>query len=213
MSDQTSSAGLAYFWMGSLLIYPQEVGQFRDCYLHRAEDKSLEIHVFTSNGGGHWFEPVTAALRKHPDYLRDDFNTLGSRFVTYAFRAPPHTMDLVPKLLRTMSEDLVFPNAIRDDVGAYYNRTGQRIGLLRWAKLREDYEGYRLIARDEVGKTTVITLWHGMDASLIDQRTPPLIFGTITKCDDDYGEEETWATEAEALAGHAARVERERAKR
>lgn len=99
-----------------------------------------------------------------------------------------------------------------DSVGKYYGRDGQRIGLMTWAALQQDYDGYRLICRDFVGNTVVLTLWHGMDPSC-DDRVPPLIFGTITKSsDNEFGNEDLWATEEEARAGHAARVEKERAK-
>lgn len=81
----------AAFLMGSLAILPDQVGRFRDCYMHRAPTGELEIHIYTRNGGGNResHADVTAKLRTHPLYLRDFDDPFDATYATYAFRPNP----------------------------------------------------------------------------------------------------------------------------
>lgn len=87
----------------------------------------------------------------------------------------------------------------------YWDRDGEPIGdVLDWAKLTEDWD-YKLVASEEVGPWTVRTIWSGVDWSFGDSERP-LIFSTgvwRTAGEINVTEERHWATEAEAIAGHA----------
>lgn len=84
----------------------------------------------------------------------------------------------------------------------YYDRQGQPVTGERWAELIED-DSYRQIALTDVGNCRISTIWFG----LLGYEKVPVIFET-----DVYGpdlvrlDRHRWATEAEALRGHAAAV-------
>ena len=94
----------------------------------------------------------------------------------------------------------------------YYDREGKPMdGVLRWAKLLED-PAYKRVAETTVGKYWVSTVWLGLDHNF-GFGGPPLIFETMVfhsgdgsmLGDDEYMER--YATEEQALAGHAHIVE------
>jgi hypothetical protein len=100
-------------------------------------------------------------------------------------------------------------------MGVYYDRQGHPLTLLQWAKR---YEKGAEALRDEkrVAETTlpngrwVSTVWLGLDHQYGDG--PPLIFETMVFPSKDGPLEEMdcdrYSTEAEALAGHQAMVEK-----
>lgn len=89
----------------------------------------------------------------------------------------------------------------------YYNRQGQPIGRMDWAKNSDD----KKVAYDEVtvdSKTyRVSTVWLGLNHQFGDG--PPLIFETKVFPEDSYMdlECERYSTEEDALVGHRTMVE------
>jgi len=92
-------------------------------------------------------------------------------------------------------------------MSGHYDRQGQPIDLMTWAK--------RLESDRRVAKTTLAdgkwinTVWLGLDHGF--GGGPPLIFETMVfPSKDDMGDLdcERYSTEAEAVAGHAAMVEK-----
>jgi hypothetical protein len=98
----------------------------------------------------------------------------------------------------------------------YYDRQGNRLTLMEWAKRYEGKTGDAMTAEKRVAETTlpdgtwVSTVWLGLDHSF--GEGPPLIFETMVFPSKDGPLNELdcdrYSTEAEALAGHAAMVER-----
>ena len=88
----------------------------------------------------------------------------------------------------------------------HYDREGQPLTLEKWAALFEDF-GYRQVARTVTTKGKIIsTIWLGLDHNF-SQKGPPLIFETMVfggEGDFDDLDCDRYATEEEALAGHAA---------
>jgi len=83
----------------------------------------------------------------------------------------------------------------------FYNREGNEIGLLEWVKTSVDLE-YKVVKRTEVGKTSISTVWSGLDHNF--RKGPPLIFQTMIF--DKDSELDQWqkgySTLGEAEAGH-----------
>jgi hypothetical protein len=88
----------------------------------------------------------------------------------------------------------------------FFDRAGQSIDMMDWVASMKNPANKR-VAEDTVSGYWVSTVWLGMDYSLGDG--PPLIFETMvfpqkegeTNWYDEYCER--YATEEEALAGHA----------
>ena len=88
----------------------------------------------------------------------------------------------------------------------FFDRQGQPIDIATHDRLLYD-EAYCLVARDVMDGVTVSTVWTGVRAPCLDPGSPPLIFETAA-----FGAEvavefpRRYATEPEAIAGHAAVV-------
>jgi hypothetical protein len=84
----------------------ENCGRFRDCFLAReaGEDKPLEIHVYTRNGGGNReaFQEVTDTLQKHPQYISDSDDDFDCTYATYKFKVPEQ---FVENLMELVAED------------------------------------------------------------------------------------------------------------
>jgi hypothetical protein len=91
----------------------------------------------------------------------------------------------------------------------YSDREGRPIDTAQWDKLFCD-DDYRCLAKTEVGRCLVSTIWMGLDYSL--GMGPPLIFESmvlrVTKRGERWGDQCRYSTEPEALAGHARLVDR-----
>jgi hypothetical protein len=87
----------------------------------------------------------------------------------------------------------------------YYDKAGNPIDVLTLAGLRGD-EAYSRIDRTTVGDVDISTVWLGMNHRY--GNGAPLIFETMVFGGELDGEQERYATEAEAVAGHAAMVAR-----
>lgn len=96
----------------------------------------------------------------------------------------------------------------------YYDRDGKPMEMMDWAKRAS--ESYRRVGWDVLlTKRIVSTVWLGLDHSF-SAGGPPIIFESMVfDCDEagkiaNYGELDCdrYSTEAEALAGHAAMVEK-----
>ena len=76
----------------------------------------------------------------------------------------------------------------------FHNRDGQPIDMETWAQLfkRDDY---KRVASDWIGDAHVSTIWLGMPLL---GNFETMVFGGALDC-----EQWRWATEAEAVAGHA----------
>jgi len=89
-----------------------------------------------------------------------------------------------------------------DQLHLYFNRAAEPIERDEWLRLTSDPE-YRLVAHDVVGCTDIQTAWAGLP---LDQHSdPPLIFETVAAGDVEPFKQR-YATEPEAIAGHAAAV-------
>jgi hypothetical protein len=84
-------------------------------------------------------------------------------------------------------------------VSGYYDRQGTPMTLDEW--VYEHSGEYKRVALDERGDVRVSTVWLGLDHNW--GSGPPLIFETMVFGGDHDEEQWRWATEAEALAGHA----------
>jgi len=93
----------------------------------------------------------------------------------------------------------------------HFDRAGRPIGSEEWQRLFDDLE-YRFLAEDMIGDVRVVTIWTGMMAPSLDPKAPPRFFETMVFGHEDEGEYR-YATEAEALTGHAATVRRVRESR
>jgi len=84
----------------------------------------------------------------------------------------------------------------------YFNRAAEPIERDEWLRLTSDPK-YRLVAHDVVGCTDIQTAWAGLP---LDQHSdPPLIFETVAAGDVEPFKQR-YATEPEAIAGHAEAV-------
>lgn len=90
----------------------------------------------------------------------------------------------------------------------YYDREGKQLDMWGWILLREMGRDYVVVGRTDVGEYTVSTVWLGLDHSF-SPYGPPIIFETMIWDKDgnwlDY--QERYATEEEALAGHAKAIQ------
>ena len=86
----------------------------------------------------------------------------------------------------------------------YYDRQGRPMGRNEWAAAFQENG----VAKTDVGDVSVSTVWLGLDHG--HGGGPPVIFETMVFGGPLDGEQERYSTEAEALAGHAAMVERVR---
>lgn len=107
------------------------------------------------------------------------------------------------------------------DAGLYYDRKGQPIDTMAWARMHED-DDYRTVAQHWVRGWMVSTVWLGIDHNFTRQG-PPVIFETMIFApkdvtigredreaeDDAFGTvvdldqyQERYATEEAAQAGH-----------
>lgn len=87
----------------------------------------------------------------------------------------------------------------------YFDRQGHPMTLEEWARKAEDWS-YKVVARTEIGKVVVSTVWLGANHNYGDG--PPLIFETMVFGSEDEESCERWATEVEAAEGHEAAVEK-----
>ena len=84
----------------------------------------------------------------------------------------------------------------------FYDRSGRPISMEEWQRLLHD-DAYRQVAVDELHGCTISTIWTGADLSAAFGGWAPRIFETaVLWRDGDVLEQERYATEAEALAGH-----------
>lgn len=94
----------------------------------------------------------------------------------------------------------------------YFDRQGQPIELMDWARKMED-DKYRRLAFDWVGRYSVSTIWEGLDRGMgWYTGRPPLIFSTAVLTDDEWVDVEHYATEALAIHGHDQIVARYRSR-
>lgn len=88
----------------------------------------------------------------------------------------------------------------------YYDRQGNRMTLMEWAKRFETGKDEKRVAETTLPNNRwVSTVWLGIDHAFGDG--PPLIFETMVFSSQGKLDEidvERWSTEAEALAGHEA---------
>lgn len=97
------------------------------------------------------------------------------------------------------------------DEPLFYDRDGEPIDdVVQWANLNNDPE-YRFLRDETVGSRRVITVWLGLDVAT-GEYDRPHIFTTGVFNGPGFGAnmeaEYSYATEAEALAGHADAVDR-----
>jgi hypothetical protein len=86
---------------------------------------------------------------------------------------------------------------------SYYNRKGEPIELMKWARLFENID-YKVVQQDQLPGVLVSTVWLGLDHSF--GGTTPLIFETMTFPTAESGleqEQDRYSTEREAREGHA----------
>jgi hypothetical protein len=81
-----------------------------------------------------------------------------------------------------------------------YDKLGNPIDFMTWAKLRED-KSYKRVALDRVGEAEVSTVWLGLDHNF--GGGPPLIFETIVFGGERDQDCQLYSTEEQARAGHA----------
>lgn len=89
----------------------------------------------------------------------------------------------------------------------YYDRDGNPIGDTEWLAGFKD-RTYQRVAFDEVGDVQISTVWLGLNHAFGDG--PPLIFESMVFGGAHDEDCERYSTEAEALAGHALLLARER---
>jgi len=85
----------------------------------------------------------------------------------------------------------------------HYDKQGEPIGLLEWAKLLEDNE-YRRVGYTKVEGCAVSTVWLGLNHQYGDG--PPLIFETMIDTGDGWDDERRYSTLEEAQKGHTVAV-------
>ena len=91
----------------------------------------------------------------------------------------------------------------------YYNRQGESMTMFEWAVAFEDKD-YKRVALTEFAhlgvEVRVSTVWLGLDHNFGDD--PPLIFETMIFGGSLDEDQKRYSTEAEALAGHEAMVQK-----
>lgn len=90
----------------------------------------------------------------------------------------------------------------------YYDKQGNAIDLMAWAKLLDDMAYKRVAETTLEDGTWISTVWLGIDHRFGGDG-PPLIFETMVFASKDNLQErdcQRYSTEAEALAGHAEMV-------
>jgi hypothetical protein len=90
-------------------------------------------------------------------------------------------------------------------VTGFFDRKGEPMeDVLAWARAYEDTL-YRLVAVDHTETRMVSTIWEGFDTSvvLLDMPVPGFIFETALMENGSIVDKQRWATEEEALEGHA----------
>lgn len=92
-----------------------------------------------------------------------------------------------------------------------YDRDGKPLGLMEWAAKLEDNDYKRVALTELPNGKRVSTVWLGLDHRMGDAG-PPLIFETMVFDGESSSDLDMarYATEAEALAGHDAMVEKHR---
>lgn len=90
-------------------------------------------------------------------------------------------------------------------MGDHYDRQGNRIDLMAWARLMED-DTYRRIAHDVVDGCEVSTVWLGLDYGYGVGRAA--IFETMIFGGEHDQYQRRYATEARAIAEHGGIVRR-----
>lgn len=93
----------------------------------------------------------------------------------------------------------------------FYDRDGNPLNLMQWARLFEDFEGYRNLRQTRItdaatgAQYLVSTVWLGNNQAYLGG--PPLIFETMVFSEGPL-DQQCWrySTEAHALAGHDAAV-------
>lgn len=87
----------------------------------------------------------------------------------------------------------------------YYDRQGQPLydDIMAWGRLRDDDTNVH-VRQDVIGDAEVVTVWHGMNVRL--GADPPHLFETLIFGGRYDLERMTYATEAEAIDGHATAV-------
>lgn len=85
----------------------------------------------------------------------------------------------------------------------YYDRTGQPISIAQWGELLTDE--YKRVVYDQIGDVKVSTVWLGIDHSF--GADVPIIFETMIFGGEYDSHLRRYATEADAIKGHAEAVE------
>lgn len=87
----------------------------------------------------------------------------------------------------------------------FFNRAGEPIEQIEWLRLFNE-PGYGLVASDTVNGVQVVTGWTGTAMPRLDGG-PPTYFETFVRGVELEPMEYRYASEAEALAGHAKTLE------
>ena len=95
----------------------------------------------------------------------------------------------------------------------WYDKQGNPVTIEEWVKLTENNPDYKRVGLDIVGTKRISTVLLGLNHNYYLSGLP-LIFETMVFDSDGFDDEECvrYSTEAEALAGHQAIVERYRRK-
>lgn len=89
----------------------------------------------------------------------------------------------------------------------YFDRQGNPIPLLTWARLFED-TNYRRVAEELVNGVRISTVWLGLDHSFIEGKRE--IFESMVFGGEHDQEQRRYATLHDAIRGHDALVAREK---
>lgn len=84
----------------------------------------------------------------------------------------------------------------------FFNRKGEPVGVLEWAKDFED-DAVRVVADETIEGVRVVTIWIGLLNPCSPPEGAPLIFETMVFGGKIGGEMDRYATETAAVAGHA----------
>jgi hypothetical protein len=100
-----------------------------------------------------------------------------------------------------------FPPEIDDIVGPFYDRSGERIDFERFAKLKfREEDRVDVVGLTDVEGIEISTVWLGWREG-VDAQGRPRIFETAAMTDAGVRIFGRYATEEEAVAGHAAAVD------
>lgn len=110
----------AFFWLGMLGLPPVVLESFRDSYLQRGPDGTLEICIYTRNGGE---APALATemLRTHPLYVGDYRDAYDQSYVTYLFR-PTESMRPTLELVVSRDPEHALPASHRERSEAFLRK-------------------------------------------------------------------------------------------